>query len=116
MLRGQAACSIDPAAGTANGKGQQGEALLPVHNSALRGRPSRTVSDIGAGDLIQAALYEVVNTRLAQGQRTVISSNLTMEAAAKRYSPAIVSRLEGEYHVLHFFGEDIRLLKKQQMI
>ena len=46
----------------------------------------------------------------------MISSNLTMEAAAKRYSPAIVSRLEGEYHVLHFFGEDIRLLKKQQMI
>ena len=65
---------------------------------------------------VQSALYELVNSRLSTRRHTVISSNLTMEAAAKRYSPAIVSRLEGEYHVLHFFGEDIRLLKKQQMI
>ena len=64
---------------------------------------------------VQSALYELVNSRLSTRRHTVISSNLTMEAAAKRYSPAIVSRLEGEYHVLHFFGEDIRLLRKARL-
>ena len=64
---------------------------------------------------VQSALYELVNTRLVSGKHTVISSNLTMEEAARRYSPQIASRLEGEYHVLHFFGDDIRLLKKNRL-
>ena len=63
----------------------------------------------------QSALYELINTRLVAGRHTVISSNLSMEETARRYSPQIASRLEGEYHVLHFFGEDIRLLKKNQL-
>ena len=56
-----------------------------------------------------------MNTRLVAGRCTVISSNLSMDEAARRYSPQIASRLAGEYHVLHFFGDDIRLLKKQRM-
>jgi DNA replication protein DnaC len=63
----------------------------------------------------QSALYELVNTRLVGGRHTVISSNLSMEEVARRYSPQISSRLEGEYHVLHFFGDDIRLLKKNRL-
>lgn len=63
---------------------------------------------------IQSALYELVNTRLVAGRHTVISSNLSMEEVAQRYSPQIASRLEGEYNVLHFYGEDIRKLKKQR--
>ena len=63
----------------------------------------------------QSALYELVNSRLVAGRGTVISSNLTLEEAARRYSPQISSRLEGEYHVLHFFGDDIRLVKKNRL-
>ncbi len=63
----------------------------------------------------QSALYELVNSRLVGAKHTVISSNLSMEDAARRYLPQIASRLEGEYHVLHFFGDDIRLLKKQML-
>ena len=62
-----------------------------------------------------SALYELVNTRLVAGRCTVISSNLSITEAAQRYAPQIASRLEGEYHVLHFFGDDIRLLKKRRM-
>jgi len=65
--------------------------------------------------LTQSALYELVNTRLVAGRHTVISSNLTMGDVGRRYAPQIASRLEGEYHVLHFMGEDIRLQKKKQM-
>ena len=63
----------------------------------------------------QSALYELVNARLVGEKHTVISSNLTMEDVARRYAPQIASRLEGEYHVLHFFGDDIRLLKKNRL-
>lgn len=63
----------------------------------------------------QSALYELLNTRLVAGKHTVISSNLTMQDVARRYSPQIASRVEGEYHILHFFGDDIRLLKKKRM-
>ena len=63
----------------------------------------------------QSALYERINSRLVAGLHTVISSNLTMEEAARRYSPQIASRLEGEYRVLPFYGEDIRLLRKQTL-
>ena len=63
----------------------------------------------------QSALYELLNSRLVAGRHTVISSHLSIEEAARRYSPQIASRLEGEYHVLHFFGDDIRLLKKNRL-
>ncbi len=64
---------------------------------------------------IQSALYQLVNTRLTSGKHTIISSNLTPDDIYRRYSPQIASRLEGEYHMLRFFGEDIRILKKQRM-
>ena len=63
----------------------------------------------------QSALYELVNTRLTARRHTMISSNLSMREAAQRYAPQIVSRLEGEYHILHFFGDDIRLLRKNRL-
>ena len=63
----------------------------------------------------QSALYELVNTRLVGGRHTVISSNLSMEEVAQRYAPQIASRLDGEYHTLEFFGDDIRLLKKNRL-
>lgn len=63
---------------------------------------------------VQSALYQLVNSRLTSGRRTVISSNLTMDDVRRRYSPQIASRLEGEYRVLPFFGQDIRIQRKQR--
>ena len=64
---------------------------------------------------VQSALYQLVNSRLTAEKRTVISSNLTMDDVRGRYSPQIASRLEGEYRVLPFFGEDIRLQRKRRL-
>ena len=64
---------------------------------------------------VQSALYTLLNTRLTAEKKTVISSNLSMDDVQRRYSPQIASRLAGEYRVLPFFGEDIRLLRKNQM-
>ena len=76
------------------------------------------VDDLGSElttQFVQTALYELINTRMVSGKHTVISSNLSMEEAARRYSPQIASRLAGEYHVLRFFGDDIRLVKKNRI-
>ena len=64
---------------------------------------------------VQSALYTLINSRLTADKRTVISSNLSMEQIRQRYTPQIASRLEGEYRVLPFYGEDIRLLRKGQL-
>lgn len=57
------------------------------------------------------ALYEIVNTRLITNRKTIVNSNLTIDEMRRRYSPQIMSRLEGEYQVLTFYGNDIRRLK-----
>lgn len=63
---------------------------------------------------VQSALYTLVNTRLQSGKRTVVSTNLTLEDLRRRYSIQVASRLDGEYQVLRFYGEDIRSLKKRR--
>ena len=60
-----------------------------------------------------SALYTLINTRLVNGRKTVISTNLTDAELLKRYNAQICSRLEGEFTKLPFFGSDIRLLKKE---
>lgn len=64
---------------------------------------------------VQSALYQIVNTRLMEKKSTIISTNLSPEKIAQRYSPQIASRIEGEYQLLPFVGEDIRKLKKQRL-
>lgn len=64
---------------------------------------------------VQSALYQIVNTRLLEKRSTIISTNLSPEKIAQRYTPQIASRIEGEYQVLPFVGEDIRKLKKARI-
>lgn len=73
------------------------------------------LDDLGtetATPFVSSALYTVLNTRLLEKRATIVSTNLKIPEIARRYSPQIASRLEGEYQVLPFFGEDIRKLKK----
>ena len=58
-----------------------------------------------------SALYELINTRLLKNRKTIISSNLAIFELRNRYSEQIMSRLEGEYQVLTFRGNDIRKIR-----
>ena len=58
-----------------------------------------------------SVLYEIINTRLITGKKTLVSTNLTSQELHKKYSEQIMSRLEGEYQVLRFHGDDIRKKK-----
>ena len=63
---------------------------------------------------VQSAFYRVVNDRLVNGRKTILSTNLAIEEIGKRYGAAVRSRIEGEYMTLNFFGDDIRILKKRR--
>jgi len=61
-----------------------------------------------------SALYALLNGRLLNGGKTIVTTNLTEDELRRRYSPQVVSRLEGEYLNLRFAGRDIRTLKRER--
>jgi DNA replication protein DnaC len=62
--------------------------------------------------ITSAALFGIINQRLLARKSTVISTNLTPRELASQYSERIVSRFQGNYQIIKFFGEDIREKKK----
>ncbi|MDE7219303.1 MAG: ATP-binding protein [Oscillospiraceae bacterium] len=75
------------------------------------------MDDVGTEMLtsfVQSAFYRIVNDRLINGRSTVLSTNLPMEEIGRRYGEAVLSRIRGEYQILRFFGEDIRILKRDR--
>ena len=74
------------------------------------------IDDLGTelpGQFMTAALYTLVNDRLLAGKPMVISTNLTIDEVGQRYSPQIMSRLEGNFKLIPFRGQDIRVLKNR---
>ena len=61
----------------------------------------------------KSALYQIINTRLIERRSTILNTNLEPGELSERYSPQIASRIEGEYQILSFFGDDIRRLRKE---
>ena len=57
---------------------------------------------------VQSALYQLVNGRMLSGKSTILNTNLAPQELAARYGAPILSRIEGTYEILPFFGEDIR--------
>ena len=61
-------------------------------------------------------LFNIINSRLLcqnkKTTKTIISTNLNIQNLFKNYDERIVSRLIGNYEILRFFGDDIRLMKK----
>lgn len=60
----------------------------------------------------QSALYTLINKRLVNGKKTIISTNFSDEELSRRYIPQIYSRISGEFEALPFVGKDIRLMRK----
>lgn len=74
------------------------------------------IDDLGSeltNNATKTALYELLNTRLLAGKHHVITSNFPLEELTPRYSAPIMSRIEGEFELLDFFGYDVRKKKKE---
>jgi DNA replication protein DnaC len=74
------------------------------------------LDDLGTelpGTFVNAALYTLVNDRLLAGKPMIISTNLNIDEIRQRYTPQIASRLQGNFQLLPFVGEDIRVRKNK---
>ena len=74
------------------------------------------IDDLGTempGQFVTAALYSLLNDRLLAGKPMVISTNLNVDEAGRRYSPQVASRLHGSFTRLTFVGDDIRVMKNR---
>ncbi len=58
-------------------------------------------------------LFNIINTRLLNNKKIVISTNLTLNELYKQYDERVMSRLIGNFTICKFVGEDIRLKKKR---
>ena len=86
-------------------------------NSRILGCDLLILDDLGTEmitNFVQSTLYRIINTRLIEQRSTILNTNIGIQSIAKRYSPQIASRLEGEYRCLAFVGEDIRQQKKRR--
>ncbi len=69
------------------------------------------LDDLGAEfvtPFTSAELFRIINNRLMDGKKMIISSNISEEELKRRYSERIYSRIAGSFNVVMFFGEDIR--------
>ncbi len=55
--------------------------------------------------------FNIINLRFIKKKSVVISTNLSPEDIADKYSDRVVSRFYGNYDFLQFLGDDIRILK-----
>ncbi len=72
------------------------------------------IDDLGAECITQysvSAITSLIDMRIVNGKKTIISSNLTLANIRKTYGERLFSRLLGEFHVLQFMGKDIRMTK-----
>ena len=72
------------------------------------------IDDLGtevSNNFTVSCLYNVINTRQNERKPMMISTNLDAAELRRRYSDRITSRLLGEFLLLMFSGEDVRLQK-----
>ncbi|MFZ5353952.1 MAG: ATP-binding protein [Bacillota bacterium] len=55
------------------------------------------------------AIYNILNRRIGNNKKLIISTNLDIDEIVKIYSDRITSRIFGSFDTFEFIGEDIRL-------
>ncbi len=61
-----------------------------------------------------SVFFDVMNTRLMEGKKMIISTNLSIGELENIYSQRVFSRILGNYNILQFFGEDIRRINSNK--
>lgn len=75
------------------------------------------LDDLGAEfstPFVVSALYNIINSRIARGVPTIISSNLDVSEIKDRYPESVASRIVGNYQIVEFAGKDIRQIQNHE--
>lgn len=69
------------------------------------------IDDLGTelnNSFTSGEIFNIVNTRLISGKKTIISTNLNLAKINELYSQRTFSRIVGNFRVLEFLGDDLR--------
>ena len=72
------------------------------------------IDDLGAEHLNEfsiSELFNILNRKILNNKKMIVSTNLTLPDIVKRYSERISSRLIGDFKLFKFYSEDIRIKK-----
>lgn len=72
------------------------------------------IDDLGTeltNKLVITELFKIIDNRLHNGKKTIISTNLNIKDLSERYGERILSRLFGEFLYLEVKGKDLRIFK-----
>lgn len=73
------------------------------------------LDDLGSEFVTQftcSELFRIINTRLLNGKKMIISTNLNRSMLKNTYDERIASRITGGFSILEFLGNDIRSIMK----
>ena len=69
------------------------------------------IDDLGtevANTFTNAEIFNIVNTRILRGKKTIISTNLTPKEISETYTDRVFSRILDKFLALKFYGKDLR--------
>lgn len=69
------------------------------------------IDDLGtemANTFTTSEIFNIVNTRIISGKKTIISTNLTPRELSQNYTDRIFSRVFDKFVPIRFFGKDLR--------
>ena len=70
------------------------------------------IDDLGteaSNNVSVADIFHCINKRILEKRSTIISTNLELQQIQKVYSDRLASRILGNYQIIKFYGEDLRL-------
>ncbi len=86
-----------------------------AHCSAIYDCDMLIIDDLGTEYITAytcAVFFDVLNSRLLNNKKTLISTNLSMADMSNKYTGRVGSRIEGEFVNYRFIGDDIRIKKR----
>ena len=69
------------------------------------------IDDLGtevSNTFTNAEIFNIVNTRIIKGKKTIISTNLTPNEISEIYTDRVFSRVFDKFMPLKFYGNDLR--------
>ncbi len=60
-----------------------------------------------------SVFFDILNTRICNKKSTIISTNLSVANLNEKYTDRISSRIVGNFELMRFLGDDIRIVKKR---
>ncbi len=91
--------------------GKKGNTLDDYQYKLLLDSDLLIVDDLGTemtNTFTNAEIFNIINTRIIKGKKTIISSNLTPKEISDTYTDRVFSRVLQNFIPLKFYGKDLR--------